>query len=137
MTIHQNSFGENMGDPNLGALAYLQDNWGPSEISAAMRVAKAAVVPSGGNIEVDIPVGAEIFDVQVICTASNGSGTVTIKTNADTPVAITDAIACATVDAIDKATTIDTTYSKVTADGVIAVPNGNGDSGDVFISYKK
>lgn len=137
MSKHQSSTDASQGSPNLEILQYLQENWGPTEVPTAMRVAKASVVPSGGNIEVDIPIGATIFDATVICTASNGSGSITIKTNADSPVTITDAIACVTADVVARAGTIDSTYNIVTADGIIAVPNGTDDSGDVFISYKK
>lgn len=137
MSKHQSSTDASQGSPNLEILQYLQENWGPTQIASALRVAKAEVVPSGGNIEVDIPVGAEILDVVVICTKANGSGTVTLETNADTPVAITDAIACVTDKAVARAGTIDDAYNVVTEDGVIAVPHAVGDSGDVFVIYKK
>jgi|WetSurMetagenome_2_1015567.scaffolds.fasta_scaffold01018_3 hypothetical protein len=137
MTIHQSAYGESQGNPNLEVLQYLKDNWGAAEISAAIRVAKASVVPSGGNITVDIPVGAEIIDAVVQCTASNGSGSITLKTDASSPVTISDAIACVTLDNVARMGTIDQTYKIVSADGVIAVPNGDDDSGDIYVTYKK
>lgn len=49
-----------------------------------------------------------IVDVIVVATATVGGGTLQVG---DGTVAITDAIACATTDAIDRAATIDSTYS--------------------------
>ena len=137
MTIHQSAYGDSQGNPNLEVLEYLKDNWGPDEIGASMRVAKASVVPSGGNIVVDIPVGAEIVDAVVQCTSSNGSGSITLKINNLAKTAISNAIACVTLDTMARAGTIDQTYKVVSTDGVIAVPNAAGDSGDIYVIYKK
>jgi hypothetical protein len=137
MTIHQGSYDESQGSPNLEVLQYLKENWGPSQISGSLQVAKASVVPSGGNITVDIPVGSEIVDIVVQCTASNSSGSITLKTGADTPVSISNAIACVTVDTMARAGTIDQTYKIVSEDGLLAVPNADDDSGDIYVYYKK
>lgn len=137
MTIHQDAYGDTQGSPNLEVLQYLKENWGPTQIAASLQVAKASVVPSGGNITVSIPVGSEIVDAVVQCTASNGSGSITLKTGADSPISISDAMACVTLDTVARMGTIDQTYKIVGSDGVIAVPNGIDDSGDVYVFYKK
>lgn len=133
-----NPLSTNSGKPSLDTLQYLQDNWGSSEITASLRCAKVTIV-TGGNVgvEADIPVGAEIVGAQVICTRSNGSGTMQIKTGADSPVTISDAIACETADAIDYAASIDTTYSVVGSDGIKVFANAAGDAGNIYIFYIK
>lgn len=137
MTIHQSPDGISQGSPNLEYLQYLKDNWTPAEMAASEFVAKAEVVPSGGNITVTIPVGATILDAHVICTAANSGGTVQIKTGAASPVAISDAMVCETDKALVRAATIDDAYNVVGADGIIVVPGQTDDSGDVYIKYKK
>ena len=137
MTIHQSPDGLSQGSPNLEYLQYLQKNWTPAEIGAMEFISKAEVVPSGGNIEFTIPVGATILDAHVICTAASSGGTVQIKTGADSPVAISDAMICAVDKVLVRAASIDDAYNVVGADGIIAVPGQDGDSGDVYIRYKK
>jgi hypothetical protein len=135
MTAHQSYEDASQGSPNLEALQYLQENWGRTEIGAASRVAKTSVISGSAGIAVDIPTGAKIIDAHVICTASNGSGSMTIKTAGGT--SISDAMACTTADAIARATTLDTTYTTVDADGIEIVANDDADSGDVYIHYMK
>ena len=136
MTARKDAFDASQGKPNLSALQYLQDNWGIDEIAAAERVCKTVVSGSAG-VEADIPLGAEIIGVTVICKKENGSGTMTVKTGAESPVDISDAIACATDKAVDYAATIDDAYNVVGADGVKIFGNGAADYGVVFIKYMK
>ena len=134
MTQYKGDFDTSQGQPSLTGLKYLQDNLPKDVIATLPRICKTLVSGSAG-VEADIPVGAEIMAVKVICLKSNGSGTMTVKTNADTPVAITDAIACVTADAVDYDTTIDKTYSVVGADGIAIFGNGAEDYGAVYITY--
>jgi hypothetical protein len=85
---------------------------------------------------VNIPQGATIVDVVVHCTSPNASGTITVR-KAGAGASITDAIACETLDALDRATTIDQTYKVVDSGGIECVANGADDKGDVYIYYKK
>ncbi len=63
-----------------------------------------------------IPVGAQIVDVRVKCTASVTSGTLQLKSNATTPANITDAIICAVDKAVTRAGTLENDV--VTEDGL-------------------
>ena len=136
MSKHQSANDANMGDPNLGALQYLQDNWKPSDIASALHICKVEIV-TGGNVgvEADIPMGAEIIDIVVNCTRSNGSGSMTVKTNALSPVTISNAMAAVTADVVARAGTIDTTYSTVGADGIAVFANAAADAANVYIYY--
>ena len=127
------------GSANLEAIALVIDQLADRINSNQMSyVEKLSVTESatGGINFTSIPVGAEIVDVVVHCTASNGSGTLKL-TIGDGGADITDTIACATLDALDRAATIDQTYKKVTADGVDVVANGIADRGEVYVYFKK
>jgi hypothetical protein len=120
--------------PSLSYLEYLGKNFGMDVIARVPKVCKTVVSGSAG-VEADIPMGAEIIGVTVVCLKSNGSGTMTVKTNALSPVAITDAIACVTDTAVDYAATIDNDYQVVGANGVAIFGNGAEDYGAVYITY--
>jgi hypothetical protein len=138
MTQANTAFNKASGEPSLSALEYLQKNFGPDEIAATLRVCKVSVLTGGdAGISADIPMGAEIVDVLVQCTKSNGSGSMTVKTAALSPVAISNAIAATTLDTIARAGTIDMTYKFVGADGIAVFANAASDAADVFIYYKK
>lgn len=128
----------NQGAPNLAHLQYLQANWGPTEIAASFRIAKVAITAAANVTAVAavIPVGAEIIDVWAVSTANTGAATATLRVGT-AGAAITNAIAIATLDALSRATTIDTTYSTVGTAGVEVICNGANDRGNVFIAYKK
>jgi len=136
MTIHQSSDGSGQGSPNLGFLEWLQSMFGSTVIPTLLRTVKKSIITTAvAGIAVDIPIGAKIIDVRVICTTSNGSGSMQIKTGADTPVVISDAIACVTGDVLARAGTLDTTYTTVGTDGIKIFSNGASDKGDVYIDY--
>lgn len=138
MSEHQGPFDTNQGIPNLGALQYYQDNWNATQIAASLQVAKLAVTATAvAGLSVTIPEGAKILDVIVIATATNGSGSMTVKTGADTPSSITDAITCDTDKEVNRAGTIDDAYNVVTSDGVKVFSNGADDRGIVHILYMK
>jgi len=122
--------------PSLDALQFVQDNLDRDTVSQISRTCKV-VLATGGNVGVDadIPVGSEIFDVTVLCTRSNGGGTMTVKDVDDND--ITDAITCATDGAVTRAGTIDDDYHVIQEEGVTVYANASGDGGIVYIHYIK
>jgi hypothetical protein len=136
MSQYKSDFDASQGSPNTSALQYLQEQLTPEVISSMELVCRTVVSGSAG-VEADIPMGAEIIGISVLCLKSNGSGTMTVKTNADTPVTISNAIACVTADVIAYAGTIDSTYQVVGADGISIFGNGTEDYGVVYIKYLK
>ena len=136
MTKFVGDFDKSQGKPSLTALQYLQANWGPDEIHASVRTCKTVVTGSAGVVAA-IPVGAEIIGARSICLKSNGSGSMTVKTGAASPVAITDALQCATIKEVDYAAQIDTAYNIVGSDGIKIFGNGAADYGVVYIIYTK
>lgn len=137
MTIHQSAYDESQGSPNLQALQDIQEAIGGQGLTSFARTAYTPVLSGSGGVEVDIPTGARIIDAHVICTNTNGGGTMTIKTGATVPVTISDAMTCAVNDTIARASTIDWTYGVVGADGIKIFANSDDDSGDVYITYVK
>jgi len=136
MTQYKGDFDASQGDPSLTTLSYLAKQLTPTVLPTLEKVCKTVVSGSAGVVA-DIPMGAEIIGATVICKKTNSSGTMTIKTGADTPVAISDAIVCDTDKGIDYAATIDDDYNIVGADGVKIFGNGAADYGVVFIKYLK
>lgn len=127
------------GSPNLEALALVQDQLIDIINNNQLLYVEKLIVDAtatGGTNFTSIPVGAEIVEVLVQCTATNGSGTLKL-TVGDGGSDITDTIACATLDAIDRAASVDQTYKYVTSDGIDVVANGNDDRGEVYVSFKK
>jgi hypothetical protein len=137
MTIHQSAYDESQGSPNLEAMQYIQENWGPDQISAAVQVAKVSVTASGtSGVAATIPVGAEIMDMVVHCNASVGGGTARLRVGGG-GANISDAVVMATLDAITRCASIDQTYKVVGADGVEIVTNADTNLGDIYLYYKK
>ena len=139
MTQYIGDLDPSQGNPSLTAVQALQNIIGSDAASYFGKIEKVSktVVSGSAGVEADIPLGAEIIGVKVICKKTNGSGTMTLKTGADTPVAITDAIACDTDKATDVDATIDDDYNIVGADGVKIFGNGAADYGVVYIKYLK
>jgi hypothetical protein len=119
-------------------MQYLKDNWGKTEISNSLQVAKVSITASGTSTPVaaDIPVGAMIIDAFCIAKATVTSGTAQVRVGS-AGAAITAALVMAVEDALVRAATIDTTYSTVGADGIEVIAHSDADRGDVFILYKK
>jgi hypothetical protein len=136
MSQYKGDFDASQGEPSLTALQYLQKQLTPAVLTTLSKTCKTVVSGSAG-VEADIPMGAEIIGVTVICKKTNSSGTMTVKTGADSPVDITDAITCDTDKGVDYAATIDDAYNVVGADGVKIFGNGAADYGDVYIHYLK
>ena len=85
---------------------------------------------SGLNLPA-LPFPFEIFDVIVQSRALSASGTVTLRSGTN---AITDAIACAADEAIDRAASIDDAYSTLAEGAVLnVITNGATDRGLVTI----
>ena len=130
------------GSPNLGALAEIQNNWGMAKIKAsddlsvvAERIAKLDITADAtGGLAIDIPEGAEIVDVAVVCSEANASGTVTVQVGGG-GTEITSAIVCAVIDIRSKTTKVVQSVKTVGASGIEAVTNGAGDGGVVYVKY--
>lgn len=84
-------------------------------------VFKVEADASGGLAITGLSEGDEIISASVICTATNGSGTLKITNQTDD---ITDGIACATDTNVDYAATIDDDYSTLPAGGAEVVSVG-------------
>jgi len=138
MANYNGAYSDNAGSPNLQVLQYLQDNWGSTEIAAAVRVEKISVTASGtsGVAGENIPVGAEIIDVIIHPTATSGGGTAQLTVGSG-GAAISDAITCAVLDTIGRASSIDQTYKIVGLDGIEIVTNSDSDLCDAYVYYKK
>jgi len=136
MTIHQS---DSQVSPNIAeVLQRLQQEWTKADMVSSVLVSEVLVTLTGtSGIDAVIPLGAEIIDVVVICSGANTSGTMQLKTGADTPVAITDAIVCAVDKVVNRSGTIDDAYKYVGADGVKVFSNADDDSGYVYILYKR
>jgi len=106
----------------------LQDKQAYSPIYIIKKITADA---TGAGGAVTIPYAFEIIDVIVQCTASNGSGTMTLKKGSS---AITDAIAMVTDTNMARAGTINDAYSTIlTTDTLFADANGASDRGIVTI----
>jgi len=123
-----------------GAHTYVEvrpfDQMGESMSGSAVLVEKI-IVPLGSNttpvVNTNIPVGAEIMDVEVRCTTANAAGTATVSDGTNP---ITDAIIMAVLDVMTKAGTIDTTFATLTSAGLTVTANADGDEGIVYVYYK-
>ena len=100
-------------------------------IKGAPCVVKVVIsADATGEKAVTIPYDMEVIDVIVQCTASNGSGTLTLKNGT----AVTNAIACTTDTAIARAASIDDAYSKLYTTSTVTVDaNGANDRGIMWI----
>lgn len=139
MAGYKSSDNTQKGSPNLEALQYMQeqliDKVRAGQISYVEKLSVTASA-TGGTTFSSVPVGAEIVDVVVHATATNASGTLKL-TVGDGGSDITDTIACETLDAVDRAASIDQTYKYVTDSGLDVVSNGADDRGDVYVYFKK
>lgn len=81
-----------------------------------------------------VPIGAKIVDVMVEATATSGSGTLQLKSNAGTPAAITSAITCAVDNAVSRTTSL--TNDVVDSDGLQVVAAGANDRGIMTIFWR-
>ena len=100
--------------------------------AASPRIVSVTIVADAtGGLAIPIVYSMVITDVIVEATATNGAGTVTVKSGAN---AITDAIVAAVDTTIVRAGTLDATYTSVTsASTITAVANGAGDRAKVTL----
>jgi len=116
------------GSPNSEAAQYIQSVFNSvAKVGAIAKRVKTAITAdasAGLDITSLIPLGSQIIGVTVIATVANTLGTVTLKTNATSPVAITDAIIAAVDKVVTRVGTIDDAYNTVTADGLLLVAGG-------------
>lgn len=83
------------------------------------------VADATSGLAITIPYDMNLIDVIVQCTATSGSGTVTVKEGANS---ITDAIVAAVDGTNNHAGTIDKAYNNIlTTDTITAVTNGAND----------
>lgn len=133
-----NPLDNNNVKPSLEELERLQTDLSRATVDALLYVAKCEVVTGGDSgVAVDIPMGAEIVGAICLCTRSNGSGSMTIKTNGTIPNTISNAMAATTEDALALSSTIDSTYAIVGSDGIAVFANAAADAANVYILYKK
>ena len=99
-------------------------------------VAKITADAAAGIAVAGLAEGDEIIGVSVICTVTNGSGTLILETGGDDD--ITDGIACDTDKAVDYAATIDDAFSTLPASGAQIISVGGtaaNTRGIVVIDY--
>ena len=129
------------GTPNLEYLAFLQDNVSENDIYNMAKFKKFNVnadAETAALVITGVPEGAQILNVHVICTAANTAGTLQLRTNEDTPVAITDAMICAVDKVVVNAGTIDDAEYVVTSDGIQVLAGGTDGTltrGFIVIEY--
>jgi hypothetical protein len=137
MTIHQSAFDESQGSPNLGAMQYEQQEWGPDQISGSLQVAKTSIVASGtAGVAAVIPVGAEIVDMVVHAVATAGGGTVRLRIGS-AGANISDAVTMATAGNVTRCASLVQASKVVGAAGVEFVTAADTNLGDVYLYYKK
>jgi hypothetical protein len=130
------------GNPNIGYIGLLQNNLDEDDI---FNLAKFKEVPITEDAETTplvitgVPENSKILNVHVICTVTNTNGTLKLRTNAGSPVDITDAIVCATDKAVTYAGTIDDAEMLVSSDGLQVIAGGDDGTltrGILVISYR-
>ena len=89
------------------------------------------VADATGGLAVTIPYAMTIYDVTVVCTVTNGAGTLKLVNGVTD---ITDAMVCAVDTTVVRAGTIDDSVSAITtATTMTVVANGAADRGIVYI----
>ncbi len=112
---------------NIGASRDMKEVYKSSSLFLKYEIDEDA----SSGLTLEVPYDCEIFDVQVICTATNTSGTVTVSDGTND---ISDAIVCDTLDEIGRASTIDATYASLPKEGTITLTTaGAADRGIVRI----
>jgi hypothetical protein len=130
------------GNPNLEYLAFLQNNLSQEDVYNIAKFKEVAIIEDAATTPfvVDgVPEGSRILNVHVICTATNTNGTLQLRTNAGSPVAITDAIVCAVDKTVINASTIDDDVLRVTSDGLQVLAAGDDGTltrGILVIEYR-
>ena len=111
---------ESLDSAGLGALNQVTP--------VTVKCAITADASSGLAFEVPFPMN--IYEVVAVCTTANASGTATVSDGTND---ISDAVAMAVLDAVDRASTIDSTYSSVSG-SITVTTNGANDRGVVYVT---
>lgn len=91
----------------------------------------AVTADATGALAISIPYNMILIDVIVEATATNGSGTLTLRKSTT---AITDAMVCAVDTTIVRAGTIDNAQSTIlTTDSINVIANGAADRGRITL----
>jgi len=142
MANKKGSSDASQGKPSLDFLGYLQGIFTATFITRlttkTVYVVKTSITADAtAGVVVDIPLNARIIDMWAIAKATNGSGSVTLKDGAASPVTLATAIAMATDGALARlAAGLTASLSQVVAtQGIKLFANGAGDRGDVYITY--
>lgn len=95
-------------------------------------IRKVVDADATSGLAITIPYDMYIIDVIVQCNATNASGTLQIQNGGE---AVTDAIACDTNHAVDRADSVDDAHADLlTTDTITVVSNGAADRGTVYIT---
>ena len=86
------------------------------------------------NATTGLAVGDRIVDLWVVCTESNGSGSLKLS-HGDAGADISAALACVTIDVLTRGALI--VGGVVTADGLTIIANGAADRGKMYLTYIK
>lgn len=98
--------------------------------NTAVTVKCAITADASSGLEFAVPFAMDIYEVVAICTTANASGTATVSDGTND---ISDAVAMAVLDAVDRAATIDSTYSSVSG-SITVTTNGANDRGVVYVT---
>ncbi len=100
----------------------LQGEMATEQAEPKILVFPVTIDASGSIVVTGLVQGDEVVAVSVICTATQGSGTLVLETGGDDD--ITDGIACDTNNAVDYAATIDDGFSTLPASGAKVISVG-------------
>lgn len=105
----------------------------PANINNSIELVIDITSDASGGLSYRVPRAGVVTDVEVVCTAANGGGTVTVRKGTD---AISDAIACAVLDTVARAATLDQDFTTFAAgDTISVITNGAGDRGKVIVQF--
>lgn len=115
--------------PVLRAVQEAGVDYSPLSQSYIQRVSVEEDASSGLSFRA--AVAGKVIDAWVQCTSANGSGTLQLRRGTT---AITDAVACATANAISRATSVDASEMEVEEQELLnVIANGAGDRGTLFL----
>jgi predicted metalloprotease with PDZ domain len=91
----------------------------------------AVTADASSGLSIDVPYDMTITDVWTVCTAANGSGTLTLRSATN---AISSAITCAVDTTLSRTSSLDDAYTAITtATSLNVISNGAGDRGIIYI----
>ncbi len=109
-------------------------------LEAGMKILRVAVSADANTAPMALPnattkfvVGTRILDVWVVCTDSDSTTSLQLKHGGEGGAAITNAMACETVDVLTRAALLSNPV--VTADGLVIAAGATVDRGEMYILY--